>query len=763
MADVIDFEKWRDFNDANPDEEFIVLDPDPGEIAAYFDAVFGYCEGWIPLRGFVDQGQGLGGRPHNVWVEADGEAVAKAASFAGWAAKDHAAFYVVPGTVAAHGQAKAADVVATQVVLADIDCGDVAAKLAHLARHLGEPSLVVESGGRTADGQDKLHAYWKLTEPAEGDDLALVCRLRHEIAVKVGADTHFRSAHQPIRVAGSVYHKGGRKRLVSIRNRTGLENDLAEFAERLHEMPALPDHGGAGFDHNGGTSKPGLDDVLITPVREGGQDAWTRFAGASAAIGHYVRLAHEGRMSHAEAWEAICQYNAAMLRPSWPQDRLAGEAQRLWEKHCERNGPPAGAATARQRLETFSLSELLADASPMPEDLIAPRLLTPGGLLVIGGAPKVGKSDFVTSLLVHVAAGAPFLGFAPPRALRVFYLQAEIQYHYLRERMQAMRLPKDIVVAASTNLIATPKVRMLLNDRGVELTLAALRDRFPDAAPEVLCIDPIRNLFDGGPEGNAENDNAAMLFFLQERVEKLREELDPAMGIVLCHHTRKARKKDLEEDPFQALSGAGALRGFYTSGMLLHRPDEERTERRLYLELRNGPAIPAKLVDKIGGRWVELDPRGERLVRKSLGEKLDAERRRKHDVILQLFYDEALEGRVYTANQFATRFENQASLGGYETIRRRLSVLATKGYIKFFRNPDAYGLPPATRSKFGYACVEGMRLGPAENRVDPETGEVLDEPRPVLPTHYKCPMSGAVLPVEDPEVWVYHDDGEAVS
>ena len=56
-----------------------------------------------------------------------------------------------------------------------------------------------------------------------------------------------------------------------------------------------------------------------------------------------------------------------------------------------------------------------------------------------------------------------------------------------------------------------------------------------------------------------------------------------------------------------------------------------------------------------------------------------------------------------------------------------------------------------------------MRLGPGEDRVDPETGEVVGEPSPVLPTHYKCPMSGAVLPVEDPNVWVYHDDGEAVS
>ena len=49
----------------------------------------------------------------------------------------------------------------------------------------------------------------------------------------------------------------------------------------------------------------------------------------------------------------------------------------------------------------------------MPEDIIAPRVLTPGGLLVLGGAPKVGKSDFLISLLAHMAAGIPFLGLKP--------------------------------------------------------------------------------------------------------------------------------------------------------------------------------------------------------------------------------------------------------------------------------------------------------------------------------------------------------------
>ena len=75
----------------------------------------------------------------------------------------------------------------------------------------------------------------------------------------------------------------------------------------------------------------------------------------------------------------------------------------------------------------------------------------------------------------------------------------------------------------------------------------------------------------------------------------------------------------MQEDPFQALSGASALRGFYTSGLLMHRPDEDSTMRRLEIELRNGPALPAKLIDKVNGRWVELNPMNERLVRKEVG------------------------------------------------------------------------------------------------------------------------------------------------
>ena len=769
---IIHFNPWRDFNDAailvEPE-----IDPDLAQIAIFLEMVFGYCDGLIPLRGLADKGQDA--KPNNVWIPADKTAPEKVMTFAAWAAREGAAVYVVPGTVAETGQARSVDVLQMQTVVVDLDAGNVVGMLEHLQLYLGEPTMVVQSGGRTVDGVDKLHVWWRLTEPAEGEAIARLCQLRLDIAARVGGDLHFRSAHQPIRVAGTIYQKNGNRRLVNILHYAPhVERDLNEFIEDVARIPTfagVATHSLTSYHLAASASaatqasanaKPGIEEVLTTPVREGGEDAFSRFQGASAAIGHFVRMVHDGRITGDEGWEGICQYNAAMLRPEWPIERLKSEADRIWRLHEERHGPALVRLShpTQTALPTHPLGALLDDQSPMPDDIIAPRLLTPGGMLVLGGAPKVGKSDFLINLLAHAAAGEKFLRFAPPRPLRVFYLQAEIQYHYLRERLQDLRIDAQVLARARDTLVATPKLKILLDEQGVTLVAAAIRCAFPDAPPDIICVDPLRNLFDGGPSGEGENDNSAMLFFLQSRVEALRDLVAPDAGLILCHHTKKLNKRQLIEDPFMALSGASALRSFYTSGMIMFRPEEDQPQRRLEIELRNGPALGSMLIDKRGGRWVELDARSERLVRKESGAKLDAERLRKRDVILGLIYDEAMAGRLYTAAQFAEEFENQAGLGGIDTIRDRVSVLATKSYVKFLRDASHLGLP-YTRSKFGYLCVEEMRFPVAGETVDSETGEVKPATAAVLPTHYKCAQSGACLPVENPEIWVYRDGEDA--
>lgn len=771
---IIHFNPWNDFNDAvfaghdAPLDDPFGVEPDAAQIATFLDVVFGYCEGLIPVRGFVDKGQGKDGKPHNIWIDADDTASEKLATFANWAAREGAAVYVIPGTVTEPGQAKSADVQQMQAIIVDLDAGDIPVKLEHLVRHLGQPTLIIESGGRTPDGATKLHVWWKLTEPAEGDDLARLCALRGEIAIKVGGDTHFRSAHQPIRVAGSVYHKGGFQRLVQIREHNAVEVDLEDFVELVADMPAIP---GVGMEPTPETpDKPALGSVLTTPVNEGGTDGWTRFEGASAAIGHFIRMVHEGRMSPDEGWEAICGYNAAMLRPSWSEDRLKAEADRLWAKHVGKNGPPllrAENVVHAPEMSAFTLGELLDDTTPMPDDIIAPRVLTPGGLLVLGGAPKVGKSDFLISWLVHMAAGVPFLrcerceGFTPPRPLRVFYLQAEIQYHYLRERLRQIALPPDVIAAARDTFVATPKLKLLLDEQGTALAAAAVQQAFPNDPVDILCIDPIRNVFDGGPDGGGENDNGAMMFFLRDRIEVLREVVNPDCGVILVHHTKKLGKHQVKEDPFLALSGASSLRGFYTSGIIMHRPDEEASERKLEIELRNGPALPSKLIDKVKGQWVELNPMNERLVRKDVGAKHDAERDRKGDVILQMIAEQAARGKMFTPTQFAAKFENKGSLGGQTSIRERLRVLATKGHVKFLRGDPADELGLKTvRAKFGYLCAKDMLFKTDLEVVDAQTGEVSPGFAKVRPSDFMCPETGARLPVENPEVWVDQDGGD---
>lgn len=761
---IVHFSPWRDFNDAAPQIDVFGDEPDPEQIAQFMQVVFGYCDGLIPVRSFIDKGQGIDGRPHNIWLEADQAAPEKMATFATWASREGAAVYVIPGTVDAPGQAKAAEVLQIQTVVVDLDTGDIAAKRAHLERHLGAPTMVVESGGVTPEGQRKAHVWWALTEPAEGDEIRRVCRLRGDIAAKVGGDMHFRSAHQPIRVAGSVYYKNSLKTQVRIVELNAeRERDLAEFIEAVTDMPPAP---GVPlqpeFTH---PDKPAMDDVLVTPVREGAQDDWSRFEGASAAIGHFIRMVHEGRMTKDEGWEGICGYNAAMLRPQWPVERLKRESERLWERHVEKYGPPlirlTNGAPGPEDMPAFTLGALLDDQSPMPEDIIAPRVLTPGGLLVLGGAPKVGKSDLLISWLVHMAAGVPFLGFTPPRPLRIFYLQAEIQYHYLRERLKQIALPPDVLAAARDTFVATPKLKMLLDNEGSIRVARAVQTAFPDAPPDILCVDPIRNLFDGGPDGGGENDNTAMMFFLKERVEVLRDHIEPDCGVILIHHTKKLSKQQVKDDPFLALSGASALRGFYTSGLILHRPDEDCSQRKLEIELRNGPALPPKVIDKVGGQWVEINPMNERLVRQEVGAKHDAERRRKGEVIVNILDREARAGRMYTMTLFAESFENKSGLSGQTTIRDRLNVLTTKGVIKFVKGDAASDLGLASdRSKYGYLCVEYMELATDGETVDPDTGEVGQAYVPVQPSHYKCPQTGALLPVENPAIWVYPEGGD---
>jgi hypothetical protein len=276
---------------------------------------------------------------------------------------------------------------------------------------------------------------------------------------------------------------------------------------------------------------------------------------------------------------------------------------------------------------------------------------------------------------------------------------------------------------------------MLLDEEGMERLHKTIRDRF---TPDLIVVDPLRNVYPGA----SENDNMEMMRFLQDRIRALKDTLNPEAGVILVHHTRKVSKTDVQEDPFNVLSGASVLRSFYTSGMILYKPDEQETLRHLCFELRNGPPLPMKKIDKVSGHWQEMTD-SIAIVRSDRSEKSNKARQQVQDVILTMILREAKQGKLYTPTQFSQVFEGKEGLGGEISIQRRINILASQGLIKFNRSAE---FMQSTNSKYGMMCVDKMIYLMSEE-VNPDTNEWMPLYTHVLPTHVKDPKEGRIIPV----------------
>ena len=304
-------------------------------IETFSKVLFDYCEGWVAVREFPEKGNPAKhpARPFFAPTRILRATLSRRRNAPHRAASRSTS---CPAPSSAQGKAKADDVVAMQTILVDLDQGDVQTHRQHLVDHLGPPSLEVASGGITETGQQRLHLYWKLTEPAVGTDVAAVCKLRSMIAAKAFGDPSFGSPHQPIRVAGSIYRKHGVERLVTIEAERPLEYDLTDFAEKVEAMPSLAPLPATPMQSWREKPKAPIAEVLAQHVRENGVDGITRFDALSRVIGYWVRRCKDGHVPREQAWEEIVSYNQACIVPPWPTERLQQETKRLWQRDNER-------------------------------------------------------------------------------------------------------------------------------------------------------------------------------------------------------------------------------------------------------------------------------------------------------------------------------------------------------------------------------------------------------------------------------------------
>ena len=206
---------------------------------------------------------------------------------------------------------------------------------------------------------------------------------------------------------------------------------------------------------------------------------------------------------------------------------------------------------------------MLASTEEWPEDIIS-GLLPVESIMVLYGAPKVGKTILALNLAYHIAAGVDWHSLQIPKPRRVLYISVEGGKRALRARFEAMQGGEVRPPEGSLQSWAVPPFDIL--NPGHFESLKAAVEAF---SPGVIVLDPLIKI-----HRSEENDNVAM----QRVLDQVRSLVTGyGRSLILVHHSAKTGI---------TARGASAIVGDSDAIIRLEweDPDEHSGPRRLYFE-----------------------------------------------------------------------------------------------------------------------------------------------------------------------------------
>lgn len=499
-----------------------------------------------------------------------------------------------------------------------------------------KPTLVVVTGTHP---HKRAQLWWRLEHPAT--DHAHWESLLRGMAVAMDGDTTVTNPSRVMRLAGSIAWPVKEGRMVEITSIAPLKSPgqscyAGEHLEYLFPPLAKTAQSvDTGTDVQRATNGLGLADkvsdgrerymrdmivaAMISYIGENGAapSAQELFDESWPVYERKVDLSRSGRGKDEFAEKcryAIQRFERGEIRGLETLEKAAEVAGRKKVARDARPTAPAPdamfdtqtAAAVERPVKTFSFLQLLTEEVEYQPDYIEPSFAGPGNFVLIAGPPKAQKSFLLQELLVSCATAGPFLGgtFTVPRPLRVFYLQAEMNDKLLRKRAKEMTfLTAEQKQQLGANFRISDRFHFILNEDGVRKTIDLIKADFPDAPPDIIAIDPLANVFDQ----ENENDNAQLMRFLTGRIEVVRQAVNPSACVVLVHHATKKTSEDMARDPFVAIRGAGALRGYYDSAIVIFRENEESKARKIHFELRGGDSPEPLVMELAAGRFQKVE------------------------------------------------------------------------------------------------------------------------------------------------------------
>ena len=278
----------------------------------------------------------------------------------------------------------------------------------------------------------------------------------------------------------------------------------------------------------------------------------------------YISTLVDGRarVTNVEHHTTIVREKAALRRLAHLGDEIARRAlerdanvEALAREFAAASSAVASGAgrnsdTSHAGFNLVPLADLLAEPTEAVSFIVKGRLPT-GGLSLLAGKPKAGKSTLARCLALAVACGEPFLGWPTVRG-PVIYLaleekRAEVREHF--NRMGATGEENLLVHAAQAPQNALPAVREL-----------AERHR-----PVLIIIDPLLKLVrvkDG-------NDYAEVMAALEPLLVLARE---TGAHILAVHHLGKGERSE----PGDSILGSTAFFAAVDTALLLTRMERYR-------------------------------------------------------------------------------------------------------------------------------------------------------------------------------------------
>lgn len=297
----------------------------------------------------------------------------------------------------------------------DIDRGDTDKALLAARAMLGQPTLVVHSGGFTETGHKKMHIHWKFSEPET--NVKKVAHAREILALQLGGDISFKRIPQVIRIPGTIYDKTGRMELVEVLE--SQPNAEINFSDAWDILEGQTKHSGLDFSkaaETGGNSQERFVQLTTEKIHEGGLED-SRFSRFTEYAGRWVAHARSGDCTVDEAIQHVANWTAENMVPAWPSARIQKEFNAIL-KVDHKNHPDAWAATQpakppvpEEKQNDWSWLNFRATdyfkGKPKPIPFLVKEMIVEGAVHSLVADGGVGKTYVGLEMALRTAMGGP--------------------------------------------------------------------------------------------------------------------------------------------------------------------------------------------------------------------------------------------------------------------------------------------------------------------------------------------------------------------